>query len=191
MPSSDQQCVRSCLDGRPDAYRQLVERHQAALLRYLGATLHDADAAAEAAQEAFVRAYFTLPKLRKPEAFFSWLCGIADRVTKESRRAAKRCRTVDWQQAGSAEVIDPGHANLEGSVTEAAVSSVAEAVAKLPDLYREVILLRFYGNRSCLEISRDLEVPLGTVTKRLSRAYALLRQRLSNGGCGRQSEVPP
>ncbi len=62
---------------------------------------------------------------------------------------------------------------------------MTEAVARLPDTYREVILLRFYGGQSCAEISRDLGVPLGTVTKRLSRAYALLRERSWHEGPGR------
>jgi RNA polymerase sigma-70 factor (ECF subfamily) len=66
---------------------------------------------------------------------------------------------------------------------------VTEAVARLPDVYREVIVLRFYNGRSCAEISRDLNVPLGTVTKRLSRAYALLREHLGRKLPERESEV--
>lgn len=182
MPPEDHECVQFCLDGHPDAYRHLVERHQAPLMRYLGAMLGDAESAAEAAQEAFVRAYFTLPKLRKPQAFFSWLVGIADRVAKENRRAARRCPSADLEH-----VKQPG--TEDGRLADWR-SEVGDAVATLPEPYREVILLRFYGGRSCDEISRDLGVPLGTVTKRLSRAYALLRDRLADGDRCRRSEVP-
>ena len=73
-------------------------RYQTPLLRHLRFRLGDADKATEAAQETFVRAYFALRDLRKPEAFFSWLFGIADRVAKETQRAAMRRRTVDWEQ---------------------------------------------------------------------------------------------
>jgi RNA polymerase sigma-70 factor (ECF subfamily) len=59
---------------------------------------------------------------------------------------------------------------------------VAQAVAALPEAYRQVILLRYYAGRSCAEISRELDVPVGTVTKRLSRAYALLRKALREDG---------
>ena len=55
---------------------------------------------------------------------------------------------------------------------------MSEAVARLPEAYREVIVRRFYAGQSCAEISADLGVPLGTVTKRLSLAYSLLRQSL-------------
>ena len=166
----DEQCIRSCLDGQAAVFRHLVERHQSQLNRYLVARLGNADAAAEAAQETFVRAYFALGELRKPEAFFSWLLGIADRVAKEAHRAAARQRSVNGEQLESATVADCEHAG--------AGTAVAEAVDKLPDAYREVVVLRFYGGQSCAEISRDLQVPLGTVTKRLSRAYALLREKL-------------
>ena len=54
-----------------------------------------------------------------------------------------------------------------------------EAIAKLPDSYREMILRRFYSGQSCLQIAEDLNMPTGTVTKQLSRAYAKLRQILS------------
>ena len=53
-----------------------------------------------------------------------------------------------------------------------------EAIALLPETHRRVILLRYYEGLSCEEIGQRLEMPLGTVTKTLSRAYALLREEL-------------
>ena len=52
------------------------------------------------------------------------------------------------------------------------------ALAALPETYRQVILLRYYEELSCQEVAERLDMPLGTVTKTLSRAYALLRQEL-------------
>lgn len=182
MEPSDDECIRSCLDDHPEAFRHLVRRYDLPLARYLRGRLGNPDDASEAAQEAFVRAYFALAELRRPEAFLSWLFGIADRVAKEMHRAAKRCRTVDWHQTEPAE-----RGVKQDSDAEAAV---AEAVAGLPDVYREAIVLRYYGGYSCAEIGRDLGVPLGTVTKRLSRAYALLRERLRGKLAGVENEVP-
>ncbi len=54
-----------------------------------------------------------------------------------------------------------------------------EAIAALPESHRQVILLRYYERLSCQEVATRLGVPLGTVTKTLSRAYALLRQELA------------
>jgi RNA polymerase sigma factor (sigma-70 family) len=170
MSLADDACVRACLNEHPEAFRHLVRRYQTPLTRYLRGRLGSGDLAAEAAQETFVRAYFALGELRKPEAFFCWLVGIADRVAKEMRRTARRCLSIDLEQFQPPE--PSGHRE---SREETATS---EAVAKLPEIYREVVVLRYYGGHSCAEISRSLGVPLGTVTKRLSRAYSLLRERL-------------
>ncbi len=53
-----------------------------------------------------------------------------------------------------------------------------EAIAVLPENHRQVILLRYYEGLSCQEVATRLAMPLGTVTKTLSRAYLLLRQEL-------------
>ena len=55
---------------------------------------------------------------------------------------------------------------------------LGRAIAELPETYRNVVLLRYYGQHSCNQIAKQLEIPLGTVTKQLSRAYAMLRQSL-------------
>jgi RNA polymerase sigma-70 factor, ECF subfamily len=170
MSLSDEQCVRSCLNDHPEAFRLLVERYQAPLMRYLCARSDDRDEAEEIGQEAFVRAYFALRALRKPESFLAWLFGIADRVAKEGHHATRRRRSMDWEQVDPAELVERPEKQED--------SRVAEALARLPDVYREVVLLRYYDGHSCAEISRTLDVPVGTVTKRLSRAYALLREVL-------------
>jgi DNA-directed RNA polymerase specialized sigma24 family protein len=51
---------------------------------------------------------------------------------------------------------------------------LAKAFAGLPDSYREILLLRFYANQSCQQIAGNLDMPLGAVTKTLSRAYSEL-----------------
>jgi RNA polymerase sigma-70 factor, ECF subfamily len=181
MPPRDEELVRACLDGCPEAFRHLVERHQLPLVRRLCACLGDADEAAEIAQEAFVRAYFALPQLRKPESFFAWLAGIADRVAKETDRDARRRRMVDLGR------VDPEE--LAEEPAEEADEALADAVDGLPEPYRGVIRLRYYEHRSCAEISSDLGVPLGTVTKRLSRAYALLRESLGANRSSPNGEV--
>ena len=61
------------------------------------------------------------------------------------------------------------------------------AIAALPEPYRQVILRRYYGDLSCAQVAEGLAVPLGTVTKRLSRAYAMLRVSLRNVHEARQS----
>jgi RNA polymerase sigma-70 factor (ECF subfamily) len=183
MCRTDEQCVRECLGDHPETFRHLVERHQGPLLRYLRGRLGSEDEAAEAAQETFVRAYFALRKLKNPGAFFSWLLGIANRVAKESHRGKEQRRRIVSLNSEPADTADEQDDSPDYSVTQ--------AVSELPDVYRQVVLLRFYAGLSCAEISRDLDMPLGTVTKRLSRAYSLLRESLQEQNQQEDVEAQP
>jgi RNA polymerase sigma-70 factor (ECF subfamily) len=178
MCQSDDDCIEACLNGRPDTFRHLVLRYERPMLAYLTRRLGDPDAAAEVAQESFVRAYFRLGTLQRGDAFFAWLLGIAQRVMLESFR-----RRREYSLSESTEPVDPS--------TDAAADcdvELADAVARLPDPYRDVTVLRYFGGLTCAEVSQRLGVPLGTVTKRLSRAYGLLREALATSD-DRQTKV--
>jgi RNA polymerase sigma-70 factor, ECF subfamily len=122
-----------------------------------------------------------LRNLHKLGSFFSWLVGIADRVVRETWRDQKRRQCVAFDERQTPQ----SHADSGDSPDP----HVTEAVGRLPDAYREVVLLRFYGEMSCAEIGRNLDLPIGTVTKRLSRAYALLRECLQEVNPKINSEV--
>lgn len=95
MFNNDHFIIRQCLDGQPNEFRHLIRRYQHGIVVFLTGKLKDKTLVEEAAQETFVRAYFNLSKLRKPEKFLSWLLGIADRVAKEQyRKSKKRKRTA-------------------------------------------------------------------------------------------------
>jgi RNA polymerase sigma-70 factor (ECF subfamily) len=165
---SDQEYVESSRNGCPDHFRLLVQRYQRPLFSFIASRLGSQTEAEEAAQESFVRAFLSLKKLRKPESFYSWLLGIAGRVVKEQFRSHAR-RERDCEAAQSL---------LADSAGAEPDYPLEEAIAALPESYRQVILLRYYEGLSCQEIATRLGMPLGTVTKTLSRAYALLREEL-------------
>jgi RNA polymerase sigma-70 factor (ECF subfamily) len=169
MSENDKYYIERCLDGHPDDFRYIVRRYQGVLLAHLAGKLGSRDKAEEAAQESFVRAYFNMNKLRSPGSFFSWLLGIADRVAKENHRKEMLHQQREVIRSFSAEAADPELSQDYG---------LEAAIAELPESYRRVVLLRYYGGRSCSEVAQQLDLPLGTVTKTLSRAYAMLRKSL-------------
>lgn len=167
MSLSNRDCIEQCQNGHPEAFRHLVKRYQAVLWAHLTGCLGNREWAEEAAQETMVRAYFALDKLKNRDSFFSWLLGIANRVAYEQERTRRRQQETARALAQRPQP-DPfsEHPALE------------QAVSKLPEHYRQVVLLRHYGQRSCAEVAGELGIPLGTVTKQLSRAYAKLRDAL-------------
>ncbi len=171
MELTDQEYVERSRDGHVEDFSVLVRRYQGPLFAYLASRLKDPLQAEEAAQESFVRAFRSLPKLRKPESFYAWLLGIAGRVAQEQLRSVQR-------RQRECEVTDALAAEAGGPPDE---YPLEEAIAALPESHRQVVLLRFYEGLSCQELATRLELPLGTVTKTLSRAYALLRTELEAG----------
>lgn len=165
---TDRDYVESSRNGCPDHFRLLVQRYQKPLFAYLSSRVGTLSEAEEATQESFVRAFLSLKSLRKPESFYSWLLGIAGRVAKEQFRSTVH-RERD-REAAEALLTDIAEDTKE--------YPIEEAIAVLPEAYRQVILLRYYEGLSCQEVATRLAMPLGTVTKTLSRAYLLLRQEL-------------
>ena len=171
MPDTDKYYIERCLDGHPDDFRYLVRRYQGVLLAHLAGKLGNKDSAEEAAQETLVRAYFNMGKLRKTESFFPWLLGNSDRVAKEQQRKEQIRRQREAIRSYSEEA---------GSPELSQDYALEAAIAELPEAYRRVILLRYYGGYSCSQVAEQFDMPLGTVTKTLSRAYAMLRESLQN-----------
>jgi len=135
--------VARCLDGHRDDYRHLVARYEAVLLRYLlGLLGGDRVAAEEVAQEAFVRAYLGLRRLKKPASYFAFLVGIASRAAKEHRRARRRAeREIDAaiEKATFATCDAGGTAALQ---TAAVDERLWRSIDALPDAQRHIVLLR-------------------------------------------------
>ena len=167
LMSSDKYYVDRCLDGHPDDFRYLVRRYQKVLMAHLVGQLGNVNEAEEIAQETLVRCYFGLSKLKKRKSFFPWMLGISNRVAKEQHRNRHRRR----ETLGALAEKKPQRPVQYDY-------PLARTVGQLPDFYRELILLRYYGDYSCKEIAKELDMPLGTITKTLSRAYAVLREKL-------------
>ena len=168
---TDQEYVKHCLNGSPDDFRFLVQRYQRMLFAFLLQRLGgDPSLAEDAAQESLLRAFTALRKLKKPESFHAWLLGIAGHVAHEFQRSSRR-------HAAAGDAPEPAAA---APLSPSEDYHLEEAVAALPEAHRRVILLRYYEGLSCQQVAERLAMPLGTVTKTLSRAYAQLRQILKS-----------
>ena len=168
---TDDECIKASLDGHPERYGNLVRRYEAPLMGYLVGRLRDRQEAEEIAQEVFVRSYVGLATLKKTSALVPWLFGIANRVVKENRRAKSR----EWHAPLPENV--PARPPVEQAIPD---DSLQSAIAELDERHRQVIVLRYHGRMTCEQVAQVLDLPLGTITKHLSRAYAILREKLNS-----------
>jgi RNA polymerase sigma-70 factor (ECF subfamily) len=194
--TDDRAIVDAVLAGDREAYRRLVEREGPGLVRACHRILGDHAEAEDAAQEAFVTAFRSLASWRGDGPLGAWLTRIAVRI---ALRQAGRRKTVTWRDPHVSGTLDETRSAADRAadreamaaapMTDPAILSVrAErateirtAVATLPEPYREVVALRFFGEASLDEIARETGRPLGTVKTHLHRGLARLRTQLEGG----------
>lgn len=183
---SDEDAIRQAQAGDPDAYRVLVERYQGRAFRLALRVLKDEDAAQDAVQEAFLKAWNALPKFEGRARFFTWLYRLVMNQCLDQKRRDKSDRHTAYEEGGvvEAELSEVPPPEVEGVGFAAPAAEVArkelrarlaEAIEKLPDNARETLLLREIEGLSYAEIARTLDIPKGTVMSRLHYARKQLQ----------------
>jgi RNA polymerase sigma-70 factor, ECF subfamily len=179
MHSSDAQIIATVLAGDREAYRHLVERYQDRVFGVLLRLVGDRDLAEEAAQEAFVKAYLALPKFRGESAFGTWLVQIAIHTARDRvRRRQRRWLHEVSDETTAFDVAQTGPDALQGVVRDEDLDRLQAALQKLPDDYREVLVLKHIEEWSFEEIAQHAQASVGSLKVRAHRARRLLRQYL-------------
>lgn len=122
--------------------------------------------AEDAVSEAVLKAWENLDRLKKPESFKAWIMQITANEARKIYRHTKRVSCVESVEDMTPVFVEGNH-------------ELWDAVIRLGDGYREVIILYFYERLSIKEIGRALHIAEGTVKSRLSRGKKLLREVLS------------
>lgn len=178
--STDLQLVNLSLAGNREAFGQLVQRHQALVCSLAYSACGDLARSEDLAQETFVTAWRQLKGLREPERFKSWLCGIARNLVNNQLRRDHR-RGED--QALTLEAV-PDAATTQPDPQQAAISRedqalVWEALAAIPENYREPLVLFYREEQSVQSVAAALDISEEAARQRLSRGRVLLREAIS------------
>jgi len=182
--SDEHELVRRCQEGDLQAFRRLVERYETRIYTLACSIMGDREAARDAAQEAFVRAYQALPGFRGQSGFYTWLYRIAVNTclnaAHKERRRLDRTSLDALLEAGeiSSETLfgnAPAETDLERSELQEGIQAVLNDLS--PD-HRAVIVLKDIEGLSQEEIANALGCSVGTVKSRLSRARAHLKELL-------------
>lgn len=171
---SDAELIRAVLDGRTEAYAELVRRHRDAQFRYAVRMLGDRDDADDVLQSAFVRAFRSLASCRDPEHFGAWLRRI---VVNECRTLGTAKGRREARFVRDEQVLDRLAGNGE-STEEFDLDLVQRALDRLtPDL-REAFVLKHIEDQSYEQMMEITGAGLSALKMRVKRAVEQLRQQL-------------
>lgn len=181
MPSADAltdlELVEGTLAGRRDDFAVLVERHQRMLYAVALRYVHDADAADDAVQAAFVSAYAHLAQFRRAAAFKTWLCEILLNHCRSQRRRARLHEEVPLDDIPEAAL----HDCREDATLSAERATLERHVARLPPRQRSVLTLRVFADLPFKEIARAEGITENAAKVNFHHAIVTLRAWLTSG----------
>ncbi len=174
LAKTDGDLVRESLAGAREPMGELLRRHWDTAVFLAARVLGTTDLARDAAQEAAIAAMTDLARLRTPERFGSWFCGIALNV---SRRWRRQLRAEVTGVAADLAATEPGPADAAEAADLA--GRIRRAVELLPPGQRDAVWLFYLQGLSHREVSAELGVSIGAVKARLHQARAALAPRLT------------
>ena len=177
---NDAQLIYRVLSGDDEAFTTLVRKHQQSVHALAWRRVGDFHFAEEITQDAFLRVYKGLPKLKDPNQFPGWLYVITNRLCNSWLEKNKSLiEPVEDIPVEEIQRMSYEHYVLEGREKEAEVSRqklVQQLLAKLPESERTVMTLYYLGEMTAKEIGKFLGVSVNTITSRLQRGRKRLQQ---------------
>jgi RNA polymerase sigma-70 factor (ECF subfamily) len=186
MQPSDEKLIQDTLEGDHESFTILVQRYQGRLVNYLFRMLRNLDDAHDLAQEVFLKIHKALDRYNPKYRFSTWLFRVGQNAAIDSIRK-RRLKVVsmhgrpgpdgestEWEFPTKDPDAYRELRNLERG------DAIREAVDGLPEEYRELIVLRHYGELTYDEIAQLKEMPLGTVKNKLFRGRKMLQAKLAS-----------
>lgn len=162
----DHLTVRQVLNESANAYKVLINKYQIPIYNLFLRMLHNREEAEELTQEAFVKAYEALPGFRFEYRFFSWLYRIAVNLALNDLKKQRRFVGSEYLNNIPDEKDEKNTENSE---------HMKWAVDQLKDIYKAVIVLKYYQQLSYQEVAFALNIPEKKVRSRLYDARLRLK----------------
>jgi RNA polymerase sigma factor (sigma-70 family) len=177
---SDSQLIQKSRDGDDRAYGELVGRYQLLVCSVAYSSCGDLATSEDLAQEAFIRAWQKLDTLNDVSKFKSWVCTIVRNLARRSRENLTRTPTTNAVSFDSvAELRSSAKEPVEKVVSSETEQLVWQALADIPDNYREPMVLFYREEQSVALVAKALDLSQDAVKQRLSRGRKMLQEHLA------------
>jgi len=162
--ASDAELVAASRRGERAAFGELVTRYQGVVCAVGYSGTRDRALSEDVAQDTFLAAWRQLDQLRETERLGPWLCGIARNLARKARKKSDREQPVDEPP-----VATDGTNPFDTAAEAETERVVRDALERVPDTYREVLVLYYHEHRSIRDVAEALKLSEAAVMQRLSR----------------------
>lgn len=182
---TDEDLVAAVLAGDRDRFGDLVDRYQSRLVNYLFRLLRNPDDAHDLAQEVLVKVYQVLDRFDPHYRFSTWLFRVAqnaaiDQIRRRRLKVVSMRQDEDGGESRDWDLPSPERGPYGDLRNRERGGAIQDAIDALPWEYRELILLRHFGDLPYEDIARMKKMPLGTVKNKLFRGRQMLKEKLAD-----------
>ena len=175
--TGENELVKASLDGDKKAFGEIVTRYQKMVAHTAKGMLGDSVFAEDIGQEVFIKLYYSLPEFRGEAKLSTYIQKIAVNLTLNEIKRRKRFFSM-FSQKGNTEMYEFEVADHDTEERREASEIVNKALMALDPKFRIILTMRMLQGYSTKETAEILDLPLGTVLSRLSRAQDHLRNIL-------------
>ncbi|MEG6616837.1 sigma-70 family RNA polymerase sigma factor [Peptococcaceae bacterium 1198_IL3148] len=185
MSITDKELIEKSLSGDYIAFEELIHKYEnkvyTVAYRFMG---NHADAC-DLAQEAFIKMYQALPKFRGDSSFMTWIYHITANVCRDELRRRQKKQTLSLDDDSDDNVApkftiasdEPGPEEIIESLELS--TQVQQCLNMLSEDYRLILIMREIQGLSYDEIAETMNISLGTVKSRLSRARSVFKEKIT------------
>ncbi|HTR49269.1 MAG TPA: sigma-70 family RNA polymerase sigma factor [Kofleriaceae bacterium] len=170
MAVTDRELVEASRRGEHAAFGRLVARYQDVVWAVSYSSTRDRALGEDVAQETFIAAWRQLGQLRDAAVVRPWLCGIARNLGRKARRRTRREEPVGDAADDASDAASP----FDHTAAAEAEAVVADALARVPERYREVLVLYYREGRSIRDVAETLGLTEANAMQRLTRGRRYL-----------------
>ena len=177
----EKELVQLSKQGDEEAFASLVKKYRIKVFNLAFSLTRDRDTADDLAQEAFIKAYYALPRFQLRSGFGTWLYRITINHVRDFLRKTGRVKKLPFNEIKESSIVQEDNTmKKEKEFTEEQRRKIVhETIQTLPEKHQVILSLRDIQGLSYEEVSRILKISPGTVDSRLHRARKLLRKKLA------------
>jgi len=186
----DPELLARAFAGDREAFQSVIEQLWGLVFVFIRQRVSDRERALDLTQETFLQAWEKRGALRRSESAVSWLLAIASRKVIDAHRwrgSRPESPLLDREEPAGESDPAAGAREREEELGGGGDEALRAALAEVPELYRTVLILRYWSGLTPAQIARLLGEPEGTIRNRIFRAHLLLRERISGASLPRRA----